>query len=104
MLTYKPKGKIPLGRPRRRWEDSIRVELEEIGITAGNWVDSAQNRDYWRAFVNVALNLRFHGVSQLVICRGNLFSFIRERYAVSSKNVCNINNCLGDLADKNLQH
>ena len=47
-----------LGRPRCRWEDNIRMFLEEIGINAGNWVDSAQDRNYWRALVNVALNLR----------------------------------------------
>ena len=58
MLTGKPTGKRPLGRPRRRWEDNIRMDLEEIGINAGNWVDSAQDRDYWRALVNAALNLR----------------------------------------------
>ena len=51
-------GKIPVGRHRRRWEDNIRMDLEEIGINAGNWVDSAQDRNYWRALVNVALNLR----------------------------------------------
>ena len=44
--------------PRRRWEDNIRMDIEEIGINAGNWVDSAQDRDYWRALVNAALNLR----------------------------------------------
>ena len=53
-----PAGKIPLGRLRRRWEDNIRMDLEEIGINAGNWVDSAQDRDYWRALENVTLNLR----------------------------------------------
>ena len=58
ILTVKPIGKRPLGRPRRRWEDNIRMDLEEIGINAGNWVDSAQDRDYWRALVNAALNLR----------------------------------------------
>ena len=47
-----------MGRPRRRWEDNIRMDLEEIGINAGNWVDSAQDRNYWRALVNVALNLQ----------------------------------------------
>ena len=47
-----------MGRPRRRWEDNIRIDLEEIGINAGNWVDSAQDRNYWRTLVNVALNLR----------------------------------------------
>ena len=41
-----------------RWEDNIRMDLEEIGINAGNWVDSAQDRNYWRALVNAALNLR----------------------------------------------
>ena len=54
-LTGKPTGKRPLGRPRRRWVDNIRIDLEEIGINAGNWVDSAQDR---RALVNAALNLR----------------------------------------------
>ena len=47
-----------MGRPRRRQEDNIRMDLEEIGISAGNWVDSAQGRNYWRALVNSALNLR----------------------------------------------
>ena len=56
ILRGKPTGKRPLGRPSRRWEDSIRMDLEEIGINAGNWVDSAQHRDYWRALVNAALN------------------------------------------------
>ena len=58
ILTGKPTGKRPLGRPRLRWEDNIRMYLEKIGINAGNWVDSAHNRDYWRALVNVALNLQ----------------------------------------------
>ena len=53
ILTGTPAGKRLLGRARRRWED-----LEEIGVNAGNWVDSAQDRDYWKALVNAALNLR----------------------------------------------
>ena len=56
ILTGKPTGMRPLGRPRHRWEDYMTMDLEEIGINAGNWVDSAQERDYWRTFVNVALN------------------------------------------------
>ena len=48
ILTGKPIGKRPLERPRRRWEDNIRMDLEEIGINEGNWFDSAQDRDYWR--------------------------------------------------------
>ena len=59
ILTGKPTGKIPLERPSRRWEDNIRMNLEEIGINAGNWVHSAQDRYYYRALVNAALNLRF---------------------------------------------
>ena len=50
--------KRPLGRPRRRWEDNIRMDLKEIGINTRNWVGSARDRDYWRALVNAALNLR----------------------------------------------
>ena len=58
ILTGKPTGKRPLWRPRRRWEDNIRMDLEEIGINAGNWVDSAQDRNYWKALVDAALNNR----------------------------------------------
>ena len=57
ILISKLSGKRPLGRPRRRCEDIIRMDLKEIGINAGNWVDSAQDRDYWKALVNAALNL-----------------------------------------------
>ena len=58
MLTGKPTGKRPLERPSRRWEDNIRMDLEYIGANTGNWVDSVQDRDYWRALVDAALNLR----------------------------------------------
>ena len=58
IVTGKAVSKILLGRPRRRWEDNIRIAREEIGINAGNWVDSAQDRNYCRALVNAALNLR----------------------------------------------
>ena len=58
ILTGKPTGKRPLGRPRCRWEENVRIDLEEIGISARNWVNSAQDRNYWRALVNAALNLR----------------------------------------------
>jgi hypothetical protein len=58
ILTDKPTGKRPLGRPRRRWEDNIRMDLKEICINTSNWVDSAQDMHYWRALVNAPLNLR----------------------------------------------
>jgi hypothetical protein len=58
ILTGKPTGKRPLRRPRRRWEDNIRMDLKEIGTNTRNWVVSAQDRDYWRALVNAELNLR----------------------------------------------
>ena len=58
VLTGKPTGKRSLGRPRLRWEDNVNIDLEEIGINTRNWVDSAQDRDYWRALANSALNLR----------------------------------------------
>ena len=58
ILIGKLTGNRPLGRPRRRWEDNIRMDLKEIGISTRIWVDSAQDRNYWRALVNAALKLR----------------------------------------------
>ena len=58
ILTGKPTGKRPLERSRHRWADNIRMDLEEIGINAGNWVDLDQDRNYCRALVNATLNLR----------------------------------------------
>ena len=57
ILTGKLTEKRPLERARHRWEDNIRMDLEEIGINAGNWVYSAQKRDHCRALVNAAFNL-----------------------------------------------
>ena len=64
--TSKPEGNRLLGRPRHRWEDSIRMDLKEICVTTRNWVDSSQDRDYWRALVNVALNLQVPKAMELV--------------------------------------
>ena len=50
ILVGTPTVKRPLGRPRRRWEDNIKTDLKEMGINTRNWVDSAQNRDYWGVF------------------------------------------------------
>jgi hypothetical protein len=58
VLVGKPEGKRPLGRPRRRWEDNIKLDLREIGIHGTNWIQLAQDRVQKRAFVNTAMNLR----------------------------------------------
>ena len=57
ILTGKSTGKIPLGRPRLRWEGSITMDFKEMGIYTRNWVDTVQGRDCWKALVNAALNL-----------------------------------------------
>ena len=57
--TGKHTGKRPLGMPRHRWEDNIRIYLEESGNYTRYWVDSAQDRGYWRALVSAALNFQF---------------------------------------------
>jgi hypothetical protein len=66
ILTNKPKGKRPLGRPRHRWDDNIGMDLKEIGINMSNWVDSTQDRDYWRALVNESLKLQVSRAMGLV--------------------------------------
>jgi hypothetical protein len=54
----KPEGKRPLGRPRYRWVDNIKINLREIGCNGVDWIDLAQDRDRWRALVNTIMNLR----------------------------------------------
>jgi hypothetical protein len=58
VLVGKPDGKRPLGRPRRKWEDGIRMDLREIGLGGVDWIRLAQNRDRWRAVVSAVMNLR----------------------------------------------
>jgi hypothetical protein len=58
VLVGRPEGKRPLGRPRRRWKDNIKLDLREIGIDGANWTQLAQDRIQWRAFVNPVINLR----------------------------------------------
>jgi hypothetical protein len=58
VLMGKPEGKRPLGRPRHRWEDGIRLDLREIGWGIVDWIQLAQDRDRWRAVVNTVMNLR----------------------------------------------
>jgi len=57
-LVGKPEGKTPLGRPRRTWEDNIKMDLQEVGCVGMDWIELAQDRDRWRAIVNAVMNLR----------------------------------------------
>ena len=58
VLVGKPEGKRPLGRPIRRWEDKIRMDLQEVGGSCGNWMELAQDRDKWRLLVGKVRNPR----------------------------------------------
>jgi hypothetical protein len=58
VLLGKSEGKRPLGRPRLRWEDNIKLEPREIGIDGANWIQLAQDRVQWRAFVSTVMNIR----------------------------------------------
>jgi hypothetical protein len=58
VLVGKPEGKRPLGRPRRRWEDNIKVDLHEVGCGGMDTIELAQDRDMWRALVNEVMNIR----------------------------------------------
>jgi hypothetical protein len=58
VLLGKPKGKRPMGRPRHRWEDNIKMDLEEVGGDRGDWMVLAQDRDGWRALVSTVKNFR----------------------------------------------
>jgi hypothetical protein len=58
LLVGNPEGKRPLGRPRRRWVDKIKIDLREIGWDGGDWIDLAQDRDQWSALVRAVMNLR----------------------------------------------
>jgi hypothetical protein len=58
VLVGTPDGKRSLGRPRCRWEDNIKMDLQEVGCGVMDWIELAQYRDRWRAFVNAVMNLR----------------------------------------------
>ena len=57
VLVGKPEGKRPLGRPRRRWEDNIKMDLQEVGADCEDWMELAQDRDRWRALVSTVMNI-----------------------------------------------
>ena len=58
VLVGKPEGKRPLGRPRRRWEDNVKMDLQEVGGGAGAWMELDQDRERWRALVSKVMNFR----------------------------------------------
>jgi hypothetical protein len=58
VLVGTPEGKRPLGRPRRRWEDNVKMDFQEVGHGGMDWIDLAQDRDRWRAVVNAVMNHR----------------------------------------------
>ena len=58
VLVGKPEGMRPLGRPRHRWEDNIKMDLQEVGYGGMDWIDLAQDRSRWRALVNAVMKLR----------------------------------------------
>jgi hypothetical protein len=58
VLVRKPEGKRPLGRPRHRWEDNIKMDLQKVGGDSGDWMELAQDRDRWRALVGTVRNFR----------------------------------------------
>ena len=66
VLVGKPEGKRPLGRPRRRWEDNIKMDLQDVEGSRGDWMELAQDRDMWRALVSTVMNLgvpKMRGIS-----------------------------------------
>jgi hypothetical protein len=58
VLVRKPEGKKPMGKPRRRWEDNIKMDLQEVGDCCGEWMELAQDRERWLALVSTEMNFR----------------------------------------------
>jgi hypothetical protein len=58
VLVGKPEGRRPLGRPRRRWEDNIKMDLQKVGCGVMDWIELAEDKDRWRALVNAVMNFR----------------------------------------------
>ena len=74
----KPEGKRPLGRPRRRWEDNIKMDLQEVGGSYGDWMELAQDRDRWRVLVGTVRNLRVPKMREISCLTAEPVSFSRR--------------------------
>jgi hypothetical protein len=85
VLVGKPEGKRPLGRPKHRWEDNIKMDLQEVGWGGMDWIELAQDRDMWRALVSVVMNLRVpQNVGNfLTSCKPVSFSRMTVLYGIS---------------------
>jgi hypothetical protein len=84
VLVGNPEGKRPLGRPRRRWEDGIRMDLKEIGLGGVDWIRLALDRDRWWAVVSAVMNLRVLAPRSLYRYCNFKYSVIWYRYHTSS--------------------
>jgi len=78
VLVGKPEGKRPLGKPRCRWEDNIKMDLQEMGWGSIDWIELAQNRDSWQALVNAVMNF-------WVVCNAENFSTSLENCQLLKK-------------------
>ena len=78
VLIRKPEGKRPLGRPRRRWEDNIKMDLQEVGGSCGDWMELAQDRDRWRALVSTVRNLQVPKMRGISLLAAEPVSFSRR--------------------------
>ena len=83
VLVGKPEGKRPLGRPRRRWEDNIKMDLQEVGGDSGDWMELAQDRDRWRALVGTVRDFR-------VPYAGNFLTSCKVYWLASQEGLCSM--------------
>jgi hypothetical protein len=83
VLVGKPEGKKPLGRTRRRWEDNIKMDLDEVGCGGMDWIELAQDRDRWRALVNADRTFEFHKMRGISLLAANRFLLKKDSAAWS---------------------
>ena len=95
VLVGKPGGKRPLGKPRRRWEDNIKMDLQEVGGGCGDWMELAQDRDRWRSLVSTVMNLRVPKMRGISWLAAEPVSFSRRtllhavsKYSYTYPNLC----------------